>query len=142
MDSLPVASLDDSQRMGRASFSALAAVAAALLKAGTDLILEAPFSQPVGEESLRHLVRQSSAVLVVCSAPTELVLTRYRHRTSGGARHAGHMDQLRDDAEAVANFVAPELGVPTLVVETTDGYKPSFEEVVQWITAGLRPPEQ
>jgi hypothetical protein len=59
-----------------------------------------------------------------------MVVDRYRRRAINRARHRGHMDQVRPEMLRPP----PDLGVPRLLVDTSDGYRPSLPEIVSWLS--------
>jgi predicted kinase len=134
LESIGAASLTESRELGRAAFSVLFATAADLIATRVSLILEAPFQAGLSEASLRPLANRAMAVVIVCSAQNEVILRRYQQRAISRTRHAGHFDLVRPEMYEIADFRAPELEVPELVVDTSYGYKPPFPVVVEWIS--------
>jgi hypothetical protein len=67
-------------------------------------------------------------------APADLVVRRYRDRYESGQRHPGHFDAAVLSGLAAriqaGEFEAPLLEVPTLVVDTRDGYNPTLDRIV------------
>ena len=112
MDALgPPSSVEESRRIGRAASATLIAVA----KTSHGAVLENAFTAEA-VPSLRSL--PGSIVEVRCTVPRELALFRYRERAA--YRHAGHLDDLRAEAEIWnAELVIP-LGVgPIVGVDTS-----------------------
>ena len=138
MDSLVPTSVLGSETLGRAAFTVLYAVAREFLDAGTHLVLEAPFKRSQCEADLKVLADGTKAAIVVCIASPELVLERYRIRASGNDRHPGHMDRSRREMTGVVAIDPPALGLPELIVNTSDGYEPSIPVVVDWLSQTLR----
>jgi len=73
-----------SRKLGRATYEVLFVVARRLLESGASCILESNFSQA---DALRSLP-PARIVQIFCTAPAEVILDRYSHRT----RHPGHLD--------------------------------------------------
>jgi hypothetical protein len=73
-------------------------------------------------------------VLIHCVAPADLVVQRYRDRYESGQRHPGHCDAAVLSGLAAriqaGEYEAPMLDVPTLIVDTRDGYDPSLDQVL------------
>jgi len=134
METLPVTDREASKRLGAATFRVLFTVSQSLLDAGAGIVLEGPFSHPQADAELRGLGRRARTVLIHCVAPTELVLQRYRERYESGQRHPGHFDSAVLPGLAAriqaGEFEAPQIGVPTLIVDTRAGYNPSLEQIV------------
>ena len=134
----PPADVPASQRIGLATYRILYTVATRTLEAGGGAVIESNFRRGVSEPDLRPLVELADARLVHCTAASATVLERYAQRFERGDRHPVHLDAQR--AEALADDLASgrfeplELGIPTLVVATDDGYEPSLEEVLAFLT--------
>jgi predicted kinase len=122
-----------SGRMGDGAYAVLYAVAHALLEAGYGAIVESNFRRGMSEPELARLLPWAGARLIHCTAPPEVILARYAERFARGERHPAHLDAeradaLRDDLDA-GRFEPMQLPVPVLVVDTTDGWHPGYEEV-------------
>jgi predicted kinase len=139
MDALPVPDRQASMQLGAAVFRVLFALSHSLLDAGVGIILEAPFTHPQADAPLRELGRHARCALIHCVAPVELVLQRYRNRYESGQRHPGHFDDVVLDGLAAriqtGEFEAPLIDVPTLIVDTRDGYNPTLDEIVAALKA-------
>jgi predicted kinase len=139
LESLGAASLSESQKLGRAAFTMLYAAATELVGAGVSLILEAPFRSGVSEPSLTALTHRAAAAVIVCTASSEVVVRRFRQRASSSERHPGHMDRIRPEMSRAIAFDPPDLGLPAVVVNTSDGYQPPLQELIEWISQHLPP---
>jgi predicted kinase len=122
-----------SMRLGAGAYATLFLVAQQLLEARIGVILESNFRRGVSETELQRLLPWSDPGLIHCTAPAEVVQRRYAERHDRGDRHPAHLDAdraaaLADDL-AAGRFDPLELPIPTLVVDTTDGWRPSYEEV-------------
>jgi predicted kinase len=122
MDALGAGDLGQSQRLGRAAFAVIFAIARSHLETGPGAVLEANFGRGVSEAGLRPLVAASRAVVVHCTAPREVLVERYRARA--GHRHPGHHDLPRlEQGPSWLDPPAtepPDLGVPCLRVDTNE----------------------
>lgn len=82
------------------------------------------------EADLLPLLAITQLRLIHCSVPYDLALERYVSRSD---RHPGHHDdQAKADlARGLQNgeFDPLELMAPLLVVDTSDGYRPRFDEI-------------
>jgi predicted kinase len=134
MEGLPVPDREASQQLGAATFRVLFTVSQSLLDAGVGVVLEAPFAHPRADAELRELGRRARAVLIHCVAPAELVLQRYRERYESQQRRPGHFDGAVLPGLAAriqaGEFEAPQIDVPTLIVDTRDGYDPTLDQIV------------
>jgi predicted kinase len=131
----------DSMALGRASYALLFDAVQRLLDAGTGAVVESNFRRGVSEPELRPLIAAASAVLVHCSLPNEAILARFVARAGSPGRHPVHPDldrlpALREDL-AMGRFEPLDLPVPTLRVDTTDGYQPSVDVIVSFLREAL-----
>lgn len=135
VDALGASTLARSRELGGASYVVLHAVAAAILAAGTGLVLESNFRVGLSEPDLRRLLAHARGIQVHCQTDRATIERRYRERFEAGLRHAAHFDAdvlptvlLGHDSGA---YAAPALDVPVLEVDTTDGYQPDFAAIVE-----------
>jgi predicted kinase len=131
--SLGVQTLAESQRLGRAAYTVLFAVASELLGSGISLLLEVPLIRGVSDSDVQRLTDLATSALIVCIAPPEVIVERYRIRANSHTRHSGHMDQARSQMLRMPPFKEPEVDVPRLHVDTSEGYRPSLPEIVDWL---------
>jgi len=136
MESEPVTDRDRSMAIGKTSFALLFQLAGVLLRHGPGLVLEAPFG-PTSLPELSTLSRIADTALIMCVVSADTAVSRYRARFVAGTRHPGHQDgavllDLRARIES-GEYDPPSLSVPTLRVDTSDGYQPPIEAVVAWI---------
>lgn len=127
----------DSSALGRASYAMLFAAVGALAAGGVGTVIESNFRRGISEPDLRPLVAATSAVLVHCSLANDAIVARYVRRAGAPERHRVHRDldrlrALRDDLEA-GRFEPPDLSIPTLRVDTADGYDPSIDEIIAFL---------
>ena len=107
-----------------------------LLGHGITLVAEAAFQHAVWSPRLGPLLAIAQTRLVVCSIDPELA--RQRHAERGLAdpqRERFHPDRSVQAAGersplSIVSFDPPRLDVPTLVVDTTDGYRPELERII------------
>ncbi len=138
MDVLDVPDRSASRRIGAASYAVLYEMARAILDSGAGLVLESNFRRVVSLIELRALVARSRAALVQCDAPRDVLLRRYAERAP--SRHPGHHDlalELATDLNA-SDFEPPDLGIPAIRVDTTDGYRPPLADVLAFVLASFR----
>ncbi len=133
MDSLGVSELAMSRRIGSATWELLYRVAAWLLDAGAGFVIEGNF-EARAREPLKHLTLRSRAVQISCRCADSLSQERYERRSVAAGRHPGHMDAVRIERGqlATSTFGPVDLGIPTLIVDTTDGYRPTLEQILQF----------
>jgi hypothetical protein len=97
------------------------------------VILESNFRRGLSERELEPLLPLGRPRLLHCAADDEVLMARYADRFARGQRHSAHLDSereaaLREDLEA-GRFEPLDLPIPTLVVDTTDGWLPTYEEI-------------
>ncbi|GLZ78810.1 hypothetical protein Afil01_36170 [Actinorhabdospora filicis] len=124
-DVVGVASLEDSRRVGLASVRVQYAVAARLAAAGAGFVLEQAF-QARFAGALAPLVAVTDAVVVHCAVPVEVAGARYAARV----RHGAHVDAMRVGGIDWDAYAMMDLGVPSMVVDSSDGYDPGYAEVL------------
>jgi predicted kinase len=145
-DSLGVPELERSDEYGRASFHLMDATLRWLLDAGVGAVYESNFQRGLSETELRLHLPRCRAVQLHCQVDWEVQQARYEARALSGDRHPGHLDAERI-AAARARGGTPgwkeryreplDLDVPTLRIDTTDGYRPSFEEIIAFARSRL-----
>jgi predicted kinase len=115
-DTLGSGDLEWSRRLGIAAYAVLFAMARRLLEAETACIVETNF----GRAEPFHELPPARIVQIVCTAPEDVLLERYRARE----RHPGHndaakVDELRERL-AAGEWMPLAIGGETITVETTD----------------------
>jgi predicted kinase len=130
-----------SQRLSAASFELLFAVTGWLLDAGYGAIVEANFRRGLSERPLKPLVVRARSALVHCEAPLQTLLNRHAQRIERAKRHAVHFDHEQTEPlrSAVEDglFEPLDLDIPTLRVDTTDGYVPGLKEILVFVRAAV-----
>jgi predicted kinase len=130
-DALVVESVEGSMEVGAAAVDALFALTAAQLDLGVSVIVESAFQQDRAGAVL-PLVEQSTAVIVHCTAPREVLRERVADREDRGDRHPVHLDGARVidwDRYGLMEL----LDVAALIVDTADGYRPDYPTIVSFV---------
>lgn len=124
-------SAERSRELGRAAVGALYALAREQLDLGLGVVLDHVF--PVEHASeVTGLVERSSARLIHCRAPEDVLGRRLLEGEGSDGRHAAHRDPERVPLDWAAH--APmELDVPTLLLDTSDGYSPDYPTVLNFV---------
>jgi predicted kinase len=122
-----------SMRLSMAAVEVLFAVGSRVLAAGGGLILEGNLVRGQSEAGLRPLLAVADTTLQIhCSATREETLRRYSTRP----RHEMHFDEASLPRVLAAldggRHDALDLGVPTLHVDTTAGYQPPLERIMEF----------
>lgn len=139
-DYLEVAGLAQSDALTRAAVGVFYTIADELLRAKVGMVLDQAYRRGQAEGQLRPLLAACQAVMVHCVVPPEENVRRYMARFKRGERHPVHFDheriaRVRSGALRIdwRQSEPLELAVPTLHVDTLDGYKPSYEEIVAFV---------
>jgi hypothetical protein len=125
--------------LGAAAFDVQFAIARELLKSGAGLVLEGAFFRDQGE--IAEVAALGDTVVITVKTRLEVLERRYVERHE--ERHPAHrgpeaIPDLREDVRE-GEYGVPELGRPTLRVDSTEGLKPSEAEILDWIhNHGLR----
>ena len=89
------------------------------------------------------LVERSRAVAIHCETSAEILIRRYQARAHTSARHPGHLDWSLSvfEEQARAGLYEPlDLPIPTLRVDTSNGYQPDFAEILEFLRQALEIP--
>jgi predicted kinase len=108
-----------------------------LLDAGVTVVAEAAFQDRVWRAHLAPLSERSRMRIIQCQVDAATARQRMVHREVRPA----HADQsVLTDSTYFATFKRVSLPVPTIDVNTTNGYEPSISQVVRFLNAdGLGP---
>ncbi|MEY9936847.1 AAA family ATPase [Streptacidiphilus sp. MAP5-3] len=117
---------------------------AELLKSGRSLVAEAAFQDRLWRPGLEPLADLASIRIVRCVVDPEFARVRVARRSVEVPSRAVHgdADLLRRIAEGerpIESWVPIALDVPCLVVDTTQGWKPSLDRIVAFATLNLPP---
>ena len=106
-----------------------------LLRAGVTLVAEAAFQHKLWVPKLQPLQDIAQIRLIVCALDPLLAHTRFSQRSVSDPERAGYhgrglIQPIKEDtARAISTYEPPRLAVPSLTVDTSDGYKPSLEQM-------------
>lgn len=110
------------------------ATLALLLDRSVSVIAEAAFQHKVWAWRLEPLLSLARVRIVLCELDAERALARRIARGQADPERARfHPNEAsRNRAGGTASYDPPQLEVPTLRVDTSDGYLPAFEAIVQF----------
>jgi predicted kinase len=126
--------------LGDATFHLLFHLANHAIRSGVSILIESPFYRGVHEAKLATIAARSRAVLIQCYAPQDVAARRFRARAERGERHPVHFDD--EQPFAVAGISEEDwdrrarpldLGIPTLVLDTTEGYVDDVAPILDFI---------
>ncbi len=101
-----------------------------LLLSGTSVIAEAAFQHGVWTPWLERMVDISSVRLLICDVSASLAVERFDERKRvDPSRIQFHGDDPESGHQLIKQYLAPQLDLPTLKIETTNGYTPDISEI-------------
>jgi predicted kinase len=105
---------------------------------GVSVVIEAAFQHKIWAPKLTHLAEIASVSIIVCTLDPKLARARFIERgLADPARERFHGDNAvhaaKDGIELlIGGYDPPRMDLPTLTVDTTDGYKPSLHQIVSF----------
>ena len=140
-EEVPSGELDEetSERLGAQAITVLYYIAQRCLDAGGSVVLEANFRSELARTQIEPFRSQATVLQVACQLPMEKIVERFEERQEGDKRHPVHtevddVDQLVEDL--VAKDYSPIRGIPTLLVDTSEGLDPPLAEIVRFCREG------
>ncbi|MFF1717211.1 AAA family ATPase [Streptomyces sp. NPDC058268] len=113
-----------------------------LLKAGVTLVAESAFQDRLWRPSLEPLTGLAHLRVIRCTTQADVAHDRIVERAKEDAHRAAHGDQ--DLLKAIAagehsldSWMPISLDVPTLTVDTSDGYQPGLEDISDFVRASV-----
>lgn len=101
-----------------------------LLDGAVTVVAEAAFQHRLWLQGLAPLLDHAELRIVRCSVEDAELLRRRRLRAAGVPTRAAHADDDLPDVQP--DWEAIHLDAPTLDVDTTDGYRPSLEQIADF----------
>lgn len=118
-----------------ATYGVFFAVIELFLRAGVTHVAEAAFQDPLWQGGLQPLLGLAELRVIRCRVDEEAARSRATRRLADVATRAAHADAAH---LASSNWFIPlALDVPTLDVDTSAGYQPGLDDIVNF--AGTRP---
>jgi len=106
---------------------------------GLSIVIEAAFQHKLWAPKLTHLVDVSRVSIVVCTVDPNLARSRWVERSlADSTRERFHGDNpvhaTRGGGElSIENYDPPQMDLPTLTVDTTDGYHPALKQIASFV---------
>ncbi len=107
-----------------------------LLRAGVTTVAEAAFQDHIWRPPLEPLQSLARIRVLHCTVSAGVAIERIRQRGQANPLRHAHADPWLDAPghEAAHNaFRRPGVGLPSLEVDTTDGYRPSFGQIMAFV---------
>jgi predicted kinase len=121
------------------TFPVFFAVLELLLRAGVTTVAEAAFQDHVWRPRLEPLRGLAQVRVVQCAVDADVAVQRSLRRRAENPLRRAHADPAPHEAaertERHAAFKRLALDVPSLAVDTTDGYRPALEDIVSFVNA-------
>jgi predicted kinase len=108
-----------------------------LVRAGVTTVAEAAFQDRLWRPALEQLTGPATIRVVRCTVPAEVARARIVNRLHSTANRAAHDDAglLRRMDAGQASWEPVSLPVPTLTVDTSDGYSPGLADITRFAGA-------
>ncbi|RMI39964.1 ATP-binding protein [Actinomadura harenae] len=124
------------------NLTALAAftdVLTTLLKAGSTTVAEAAFQDRLWRPILEGLTGTADIRIIRCELPAGTAHARVSERAATDAHRAAHGDAgllnaIAAGASPIVSFSPITMDVPTLTVDTSDGYQPALPDIIAFAT--------
>ena len=104
-----------------------------LIRAGVTTVAEAAFQDHVWRPRLEPLVNQARVRIVNCTVDPDLALRRIRQRAQDNPLRRAHADPGPERLSVRPAFTRISLDVPSLEVDTADGYRPGLDQIVAFV---------
>ncbi|GAA2624443.1 AAA family ATPase [Streptomyces spororaveus] len=113
-------------------------VLALYLRAGVSVVAEAAFQDRLWRPGLEQLAGLADILVIRCTVDDVVARDRIVRRAKENAQRSAHADQdllrsLENGTFSLGSWVPISLDVPTLEVDTTDGYSPGIDQVVSFV---------
>ncbi len=108
-----------------------------MVRAGVSVVAEAAFQDKLWRPNLEPLADHADIRVVRCTVDAAVAGQRIMGRIEDSANRSAHADEALLKSIASGEFsldawVPVSLNVPTLIVDTTDGYTPGLEVIVEF----------
>jgi predicted kinase len=104
-----------------------------LVRAGVTTVAEAAFQDHVWRPRLEPLLALAQVRIVHCVVDGDLAARRILRRTQDNPSRRAHADLHPETSRLRRTFNRLSLDVPSLEVDTTDGYRPGLDQIVAFV---------
>ena len=124
--------------LNRPALDAFFGVLGVLLRAGVTVVAEAAYQDRLWRPGLEPLAELARIRVVRCATPAALAHDRILRRVAASAHRVAHGDRellaaLASGERSLDAYVPLSLDVPTLTVDTSDGYQPGIEDIAAFV---------
>ncbi len=115
------------------------------MRRGVTLIAEAAFQHKLWAKPLEPLLAVARTQIILCVADPELARSRHIQRGLNDPQrerfHGDYEVRAARDGHVmpIDDYDPPKFEVPALEVDTTDGYRPQFEQILDFIRGTSEP---
>jgi predicted kinase len=111
-----------------------------LVRAKVTLVAEAAFQDKLWRPNLEPLLGLADIRIIRCTVPATTARDRIAERAGHSSHRTAHADhellhQLDSGTHTLDNFVHIRMDVPSLTVNTSDGYHPNLTEIIGFVGA-------
>jgi predicted kinase len=111
------------------------AVLEVLVKAGVTTVAEAAFQDHVWRPRLAPLAGLAQFRIVQATVDPDLAIRRIEQRARDNPVRRAHADPGSPRPAVPRTFTRVSLDVPSLEVDTTDGYRPGLDQIVAFVNS-------
>jgi predicted kinase len=137
---------EESRRLIAPGFVVFSELISELLRSGIGVVAECNYHRGISEPELRPVAALGRPVIIHCQVDRELSYRRFRERHERRLperRYAFDGDRIAELARGIPQdswerAEPVEIGAPVLRVDTTDGYAPDLDEIVQFVRIHTR----
>jgi predicted kinase len=106
-----------------------------LVNAEVSLVAEAAYQDRLWRHGLEPLLERARLRIVHCEVEAAVAWERANQRIAPRAAHAvgAHVHELGAWTELFTSFERLSIDAPSLSVDTTEGYRPSLDEIVAFV---------
>ncbi len=136
VNTIKISDMPATNDLNRSVYTIFFETVAFLLDKGITLICEAAFQHHLWVPELESLKKVARIHLIICSINAQLAASRFTERGLADIDRAQFHDDWasktsKEGVEYLSKrYEPPQLDVPTLKVDTSDGYQPTFEEII------------
>ncbi len=124
--------------LNRTALRAFFEVTTTLLRAGVTTVIEAAYQDRLWRPHLEPLLGLAQLRIIRCTVPAGTARDRIVQRAHHDEHRAAHADHellaaIDSGTWSPDAFVPISLNLPTLVVDTSDGYAPNMQDIVSFV---------